>query len=385
MASLKCRLDAAQNRPRGFDYLRLALALAVIAWHGVLVSYGRDAETPFWTGPLRPLIYFIVPGFFALSGFLVAGSLERNPIPQFLALRGIRIFPALAGETLISALIIGPLVTTLPLKQYFADQGFFRYFLNIIGIIHYSLPGVFADLPAPKLVNLQLWTVPYELDCYIAITILALCGIATRPLRLFAVSAAAMLSLPLLHEAGLLRDFQLNERPPGSMVVLSFLFGTSFFVMRRRIPFSLPLFLASLIAYPLLVSHVETMFLAVLPIVYITIFLGLCNPPRTPLIIGSDYSYGIYLYGFPLQQLVSYTLPSYRIWIVNVLLSTILAFGAAWLSWTFLEKRALDKKHQVLLFVSSLSGRLRILSGKIIDNTGARSLLASRPLKRPPN
>jgi peptidoglycan/LPS O-acetylase OafA/YrhL len=110
MRTIQNQLDFVQNRPSGFDYLRLILAISVIAVHSVMLCSG---QFPFWTGPLRPLVCFILPSFFALSGFLVTGSFERNTIPAFFTLRALRIFPALAVEVLISALIIGPLLTTV--------------------------------------------------------------------------------------------------------------------------------------------------------------------------------------------------------------------------------------------------------------------------------
>jgi peptidoglycan/LPS O-acetylase OafA/YrhL len=72
------QLNRAQNRPSSFDYLRILLSVAVIACHTFIVCYGHGAELPVWTGWLRPLPAFIIPSFFALSGFLVAGSLIRN-------------------------------------------------------------------------------------------------------------------------------------------------------------------------------------------------------------------------------------------------------------------------------------------------------------------
>ena len=187
MRSLQTQLDLSRHHPTGFDYLRLILAISVIVWHSVLVCYGPVAEFYFWTGPVRPLIYFILPSFFALSGFLIAGSLERNKIPEFLTLRIMRIFPALAAEVTISALIIGPLLTIDSWGEYFSSQRFLAYFLNIIGYIHYQLPGVFDGIPTPHFVNAQLWTIPFELACYTAIVGLALLGIARRPIWLFLI------------------------------------------------------------------------------------------------------------------------------------------------------------------------------------------------------
>jgi peptidoglycan/LPS O-acetylase OafA/YrhL len=178
--SIAERLDATKGRPTGFDYLRIILALGVIVAHAFPLSYGIQYAYQLERTPLGGFQAWIVPMFFALSGFLVAGSLERNPIGVFVGLRVIRIAPALAVEVTLSALLLGPLLTTVPLAHYFADPKFRSYFLNMLGDIHYLLPGVFHSNPYPDIVNGQLWTVPVELRCYITLTILAILGIAQR-------------------------------------------------------------------------------------------------------------------------------------------------------------------------------------------------------------
>src|SRR5258707_701549 len=117
--SLAQQLVRTNNQPTGFDYLRLILATAVIASHTVPTAYGKVVETHFLSGPIRPVVALILLMFFALSGFLVAGSLDRSrTIALFLGLRVIRIFPALGVEVILSALILGPIVTILPLPAY---------------------------------------------------------------------------------------------------------------------------------------------------------------------------------------------------------------------------------------------------------------------------
>ena len=120
--------------------------------------------------------------FFSLSGFLVTASLQRcKSLISFLGLRVLRIGPALAVETTLSAIIIGSIFTELPLAQYVADPKLHAYFLNIVGDIQYELPGVFLHNPMPDVVNAQLWTVPYELWCYVVLALLAV--LAGRWLR----------------------------------------------------------------------------------------------------------------------------------------------------------------------------------------------------------
>ena len=167
--TLSERLRATKGRPAGFDYMRVGLASLIVVWHTVITSYGIEAQNALALGPTRPFWALLLPMFFALSGFLVSGSLERSrTLIGFLGLRVIRLFPALAVELLIAMMIIGPVFTVLPLASYFSDTVFQSYALNMLGIVHYYLPGVFLGNPAQQ-VNAQLWTLPFELKCYIAI------------------------------------------------------------------------------------------------------------------------------------------------------------------------------------------------------------------------
>jgi peptidoglycan/LPS O-acetylase OafA/YrhL len=163
MQTLGSALDDQKGFAQGFDFLRIFLATGIIAWHTAKLT-GHEAvarASVLWFSE-----YMLVPMFFALSGFLVAGSSMRLSTTNFLLNRAARILPALVADIIFAAFLIGPLVTTLPLKQYFADAVFFSYFLNIVGWMHYSLPGVFEDNPLPE-VNGALWTVPFEIGCYI--------------------------------------------------------------------------------------------------------------------------------------------------------------------------------------------------------------------------
>jgi peptidoglycan/LPS O-acetylase OafA/YrhL len=160
-----------------------------VTWHSLQLCYGR-----LWTVALRGQFidvtsYPIVPAFFALSGVLVANSMVRvaYDIRIFLTLRTLRIFPALAVEISLSALILGPRVTTFELGAYFNDGT--RW-----GFVHFQLPGVFLDNPIPNVVNGQLWTVPSELRCYIALAVLMVTRISRQRwlmLGAFAIIAVA--------------------------------------------------------------------------------------------------------------------------------------------------------------------------------------------------
>lgn len=339
------RLAATDGRPSGFDYMRLVLALGVIGWHGSTVSYGLDALAGPWQRVLSPLALLIVPMFFALSGFLVAGSLERSKtLIGFLGLRVFRIMPALSVEVLLSALILGPLLTTYDLADYVTDREFSLYFWNMVGHIHYLLPGVFEDNPV-RSVNGQLWTVPYELVCYIVLSVLAVSGIfRRRPLLLGFLCAyyVAQLANTALRPS---TDYQ---GAGGSSVVMAFVAGLVMFGYRDRIVWSKALFAVALIAsvaLPLFVPK-GVRFVAV-PVAYMTVYLGLLDPPRSRVLLSGDYSYGLFLYGFPVQQAVWAMIPYAREWHTNVLVSLPCAVVIAVTSWWLVEKPVLGQRDKI--------------------------------------
>ena len=340
------KLDSNSGRPTGFDYLRTGLSIAIVCVHSVITSYGEAAGAMVWTLPARPLVGMLLPMFFALSGFLVAGSLFRTTsLVHFLGLRVIRIYPALAVEVLVSALLIGPLLTSVPLKEYFSDPLFYRYLLNVTGDIHYLLPGLFQHNPYPNIVNMQLWTVPYELGCYIALSVVAALGI--KRFRWMAPVATVLLVVAYFAVRVYVKkewaSIAIAGGLPGELLVACFLSGVSLFLYKDRLPWSRSLCVLSGAASALLFGFIPFGdFVAVPVVAYFTVSLGVTNAKKLRLLQGADYSYGIFLYGFVLQQAVAATLPWAREWWINILLCVPAAIGVAAISWHFIEKPALN-------------------------------------------
>jgi peptidoglycan/LPS O-acetylase OafA/YrhL len=351
------QFEVTKGRPSGFDYLRIFLSVAVIGYHTIVVCYGKDADTILWKGgnPFRPLLCLIIPAFFALSGFLISGSLFRNSIPAFLALRVSRIFPALVCEVLISALIIGPLLTAYTLEHYFSDSQLYHYFLNILGDIHYNLPGLFLSNPYPANVNGQLWTIPYELQCYIAITMLALFKVVDKR-RLFILVFIAATLFAFCYSQFITGFDQEHWGPSGRTCVLSFLAGIMVYLWRDKLPYSATWMALATITAMFLLRQVETEYFAAFPVAYLTVWLGLQNPKKNIIIAGADYSYGMYLYGYPIQQAVAQVVPGGRMWFVNLVVTVAVSGVAAWCSWHLLEKHVLANKKIAVNFAEKFVG-----------------------------
>ena len=346
----------------GFDYLRIGLSVAVVCWHCFPISYGPAAEAAIAASPFGVVVRAVIPMFFALSGFLVAGSLDRNTLPAFLSLRAIRIFPALTVEVLLSAFILGPLLTTAPLKEYFTAHAFFDYLGNVVGRIRYILPGVFDSNPFPQIVNGQLWTVPYELECYLALSVLALFKKRFRFLLLFATLCAivVMTGREFIEAKTHLAEPNFN----GRALTVAFLCGVCLYDWKERIVYSAALALCCALAFVLLAHDLRFQFLCAIPAAYVTVWFGLQDVPKRGVLKGGDYSYGLYLFAFPIQQTVA-TVAMFRHWYVNLAIVLAAGFTYAAFSWHLVERPILQHKRRVVDTVDSLcAGLLAYLPAK---------------------
>ena len=374
------RLRQTGGRAAGFDYMRIILAVSVILVHSVITSYGSAANLSLFASAGRPILRFILPAFFALSGFLVAGSLERSKtLTTFIGLRIIRVYPALICEVVLSAFILGPLLTTRSWHDYFQDRQFLTYLLNALGDIHYALPGVFAQNPLPNVVNGQLWTVPFELYCYCSLALMVMLGLRRRriiaPVASIGVILAYLAVTLARHGMAIVPVF---EAVNGAILVASFLAGVSVYAYRDRLPWSLGLCLAStLLAVLCLIDLRYGSFFVAFPCAYVTVYVGLLDPSRKYL-FGADYSYGVFLYGYVIQQTLMQVVPQPRAWYLNVLLTVPLAFSVAAVSWHLVEKPA-QRLRFILKWIEVLDvGRLSRMVAR-----RARSAASSWNERRP--
>ena len=357
---IKQKMAAADSRPSGFDYMRLGLALSVVGLHFVTIDYGDSFANQFWNTWRRPIGAIVLPMFFSLSGFLVAGSLFRSKtLFSFLGLRVIRIAPALAVEILLCAFILGPLLTTFSLSEYFSNRLFYMYFFNIIGHVQFLLPGIFASNPHPNVVNEQLWTIPWELRCYILIAGMSL--ICVFRSRAFLVVFVLVFNAAIFSYYGL--------RPPdgwvsvhGTILVESFLAGIVLFVFSDKLGHNRWCFAACLIATIALLLMPHGDYLVSLPAAYVTVYLGLLNPLRSTVVLSGDYSYGVYLYGFPIQQAVAYVNNIHRSWYLDAMFVLPLTLIVAIASWWLVEKPTLSLRKYLPFIESSILGKIKIRS-----------------------
>ena len=287
MESLGDRLRARRGVGPGFDVLRIALSLTIVGWHAFTVVYGFRLES----APLVWIVGFSSLGaFFALSGFLISASALRLSLGNFLINRGLRILPALALEIVLCALILGPAFTRLGLGDYLTHGETWRYFTNIVGLVNYRLPGVFETHPDAT-VNASIWTVPHELVCYLLISVLILTGGLRRPgvvlaaLAAFLATGVALTALGGGEAGGLVATLAEPFTGRAARLYAFFLAGIAAFLLRERIPYSLPLFaaclgavlLAGLVRYDARHETPLAILALVAPLTYITAFLGVSD------------------------------------------------------------------------------------------------------------
>jgi peptidoglycan/LPS O-acetylase OafA/YrhL len=332
-ASRERRLERQNN----FDLLRLVAALSVIFSHAFLLSENSQDRDPLMilTGGQTVLGVVGVFVFFTISGYLVTQSFDTTPSPLvFLAKRALRIFPGLIACVAVCAFVIGPLVTTLPLADYFTRPEPYLFLLHngVLDIEYNRLPGVvFGPGNAGGIVNGPLWSLPCEVLMYLMLFMLGVCRLLT--LRTGLVLLAAGIAAIWLDTAG--------NTFGGAFWLLGFfaagicgyrLRATGFFAGRWALLATLGLALS-------IPAHLFLIGFALFGS-YLVLYLALNRKLRpVPAARFGDLSYGLYIYGWPIEQCVVYFSGGTAPWWQVFGVSLALAVPAAFLSWHGIERR----------------------------------------------
>ena len=259
--------------------------------------------------------------FFALSGFLIYKSYERNQLAEFVEARVLRIYPALCVVVLLSVFIIGPAFTILPLEQYATSRETIEYIPRALSLkfVSFSLPGVFAGTPFPA-VNGPLWTLWYEIACYMGLAVsLTLLKRFEPCLVLYAIAYLF-----------------LRETLYGPLS-LAFVTGMAIYRYRITIPAG-PLVAVGLLAASFAVRELMPIFIG-----YTSLWVAQMKSPLLAYNKTGDYSYGLYIYGWPVQEIVVSLVP--HISPLGVMcLSLPAALVCAIISWHFIEQPCLRAK-----------------------------------------
>ncbi len=323
-----------------FGLLRVLLATAVIVSHAwPLGGFGPDPGREF-----NNLGIIAVECFFALSGFLIARSGERLEVGRFLWHRMVRIFPGLWVVLLFVALVAAPIVwrSAHPLSEYpTAQPGPFGYLMNNVFLQNgqQGIGDTLATNPFPSMWNGPLYTLPYEFLCYLLIAAL----IAFRALgpRAVGILGAATWVFLQVQESGALGQVDTRQ----ARLTLMFFAGALIYFWREQLLHRRRWWIPAGAAIVCVATYLTVGFFQVglLALAYLFIWTGAVLPFHR---VGTrrDYSYGMYIYGWPVLQLASFWglnklgLPIY----LAVVLAVTFVFAAA--SWHLVESHALRAK-----------------------------------------
>lgn len=341
--------NIANSRENNFNLIRMLAAYAVLVTHSFAVVTGASASEPFQNTLGMTIGTIAVDVFFLTSGFLVTISLfKRQSTVEFIWARFLRIFPALFIMHVVMIIGLGIFFTTMPLASYFHDDKIYFYILKCFIFFtgsYYELPGVFNNNPFKDSINNSLWTIPYELLMYATLVIFWFFYrsklIDYRRAMEITVICIALFSGILLFSS------QLNLIVGNSFIRFFFMFfmGASFFVVKDKIVFSKLMFYTFLTAMLISIADKRLFFYVyVLTLPYVLFYFSYVPAGiiRNYNRLG-DYSYGMYIYAFPVQQSVVALKPDISIFNM-IIISSVVTLFIAMLSWHLLEKRALKLK-----------------------------------------
>lgn len=331
--------DVATGTDNNLTLIRMLAALAVIVSHAWAVTGGPSAIQPLerlvgWQ--LGTMAVFV---FFGVSGFLISASFAvRVSLDSWVLARALRIFPALAVTLLLTVFVLGPMMTELPLADYLTAADTRRYLAANLSLWFRQdhLPGLFAGLPYAGHVNVSHWTLLHEVLCYLGVMVLGLAGVLDCRVRASVFLGVAILGLAALRVVPLAAESAVAGGL--AFLALPFLIGMAFHVWRERVVLSWPVL--ALMAGVAIVTRgwPGNPQWVILTLVYGTFVCAWL--PRTRLRLRWDLSYGLYIYGFAVQQAAVQLSGSPSPW-VNLALSIPAALVLAALSWRLVEDPAI--------------------------------------------
>ena len=341
--------DVAGGRDNNFNLIRMIAASGVLVSHAFPIALGMGTSQPFEAATGYTLGWICVAIFFAISGFLITRSFDRKPhIESWFSARVARLFPGLIVVSILIALIYGPVFTALTTGDYFGRLQTYSYVPRNVSLVwlQYGLPGVFTDHPYPDTINGSLWTLVHEVTCYLGVFLAGIAG-ALRSRRLFAMAlflyagAYAVTGLPGIAELVPARLVDLRA------LSFPFVIGMALYVWRDRVRLSwviaglLAVVSALLRPTPLF----EPAFVAAIAYATFVVAYVPCGVLRHYNRLG-DYSYGIYVYAFPVQQ-AAIAIAGPMSPLMNMAIAFPVTLLLAIASWYAVEKPALDRRQRL--------------------------------------
>jgi peptidoglycan/LPS O-acetylase OafA/YrhL len=327
-----------------FDAVRLVLASLVIFEHSFFLVDNGPAREPLYVLSHGQMHFGSVAVFmfFAVSGFLIARSRLDSSLGDYLLKRILRIGPGFWCASFLGLLVIGPWMAD---GAYWGMQNWPALIATALSLKQANPADVLSTNPL-HLVHGTLWTIRYEFDCYLAIALLGTFGllagrkaIVAFVIMAGALAAAKAYSLPAIDHG--LGFFLISSPDRWGDMFPFFLVGSAFFIWRDKIPKSPVLLALSLVALAAGVQFGGLYWALLFGGSYAALYAAM-SFSFAPRIAGRrvDLSYGLYLYGWPTQQVLLHFFHLSPLALFAASLPTTAAI--AYLSWTFVEAPALS-------------------------------------------
>ena len=327
-----------------FTPLRFIFAFMVLIGHAFIIGM-RDVNAEPRVFFEFTFSYMAVNLFFIASGFLVTKSmLYRGDVAEYSSARILRIYPALALHVLLVMFVMGPFVTSLPLREFFTHPDFFTQPLKVLSFYktEIELPSVLEG-NNETLASATLWTLRYEVLAYIGTAIAFSLGLMKKKWMLlaqFVVFASAWI---------VIKAFGLFESLPATgqnllRFSICYSLGAAIFAYRERLQFHILGLVGVTIAAALTNG---TPLFEVTTAVMLAYFVFWAAYIKAPKLVGlqsvSDISYGIYIYHWAIMQWLNHIFPDFGPWqLIAIAAPLTIAISAA--SWRYIEKPMLRSK-----------------------------------------
>jgi peptidoglycan/LPS O-acetylase OafA/YrhL len=346
--------DHLQNdHQNNFTLIRLIAALIVVKQH----SFSAIAQNS--KDSLMSVLHMSalgLPSFFFISGLLVSQSLELSSSwKNFLWKRFLRLYPAACLSILFCAFILGPIVTTWSIKDYFSSHVFYQFLSTCFLIqVKYQLPGVFDNsLIGHSSINSSLWTVCLELKLYLGLLFFWLLKIPGEKYFLFLLILLFFIAGQVFPNETDAAIYKLTNRHINIFgeftCTLVFLTGVLANMYKQKITIknSWLLFISIYFILSIYFSNLLLHLFLFIFIPAVNLFVATKGISMLKKITPKpDLSYGIYVFAFPLQQIVGNYLRPTNTW-TFFLLTILVVLPFAFFSWYMVEKKALSLKRLV--------------------------------------
>lgn len=352
-----------RKRENNFGVMRLIGAVMVI-WGHMYVLTGQTPPMFMW----ESIHGFGVAAFFAIGGYLITKSWMHRPVfKEYLIKRVFRIFPALIVCVLLTVFVVGPLMTSLPLKEYFCNPLTWKYLLNGVLYVNHLLPGVFENNIASSAVNGSLWCLPVEFLMYLIVPVyMSIGGKFSAKLQKWFYGAVTLLVIlaRVIWDTWLLGNGIFVATSYFSQVIIGLISSTIriipyFFVGSLLAAARLEKFLNTQVAIAVIIAAFAMTYLSApfyyvgeyLLVPYVVLAFSLAEKPIFAAFNKKDISYGMFLSGHVIQQILihiavqkGYTI---HIWLL-IILSIAFSIAAGFLMERLVEKPAERLKNRYI-------------------------------------